>query len=337
MHKDNHFGFLRLLFAYLVIVAHAGVLPNAAGTYAQFYPLIEPFAHGSLPVQGFFIISGYLIYKSYAQSSSAFSYFSKRVLRIYPGFIVASLFCILVVAPISGGWNVLSQLSPQDWGKNIFKMFSLLQVSIAGVFPNNNLPLNSPMWTIKFEFICYLLVPLFVIFLKKRKLLMLLFACVASVHVLSNHLDWYHSMPFVYKLSQLLGAFLVGSLFYVYQDNIKWRKSYAILCLLVLIPLLCVPALANISLSIAGAYWLFYFALNYRNPLLANVGKNTDISYGVYLYAWPINGLLIQFVSGSAWLRLVLTLLFASILGYLSWRLVEKPFMQMKQKLQPAR
>jgi peptidoglycan/LPS O-acetylase OafA/YrhL len=337
MHKDNNFGFLRLLFAYLVIVAHASVLPSANSTYQHIYPIIYPLANGSLPVEGFFLISGYLIYKSYTQSSSAISYFSKRILRIYPGFIAASLFCLLIVAPISGGVEVLKALSLTDWLQHVLKMLALLQVSITGSFPNNHLPLNSPMWTIKFEFICYLLVPLFVIFLKKKSQLFVLFVCVASLHVLSIHLDWHKTIPFIYKFSKLLSAFLVGSLFYVYREHIVWRKTYSLIAVLILIPILYLPYLADIGLMLCGGYLLFNFAFHYPNKVLANVGKNTDISYGVYLYAWPINGMLVQFIPGGAWLHLGLTIILASVFGYLSWRLIEKPFMQMKHRLQVAR
>ena len=337
MHKDNNFGFLRLLFSYLVIVAHADILPNADSQFKIFYPLIYPFANGSLAVEGFFLISGYLIYKSFMQSSSAFSYFRKRVLRIYPGFIVASLFCIFLVAPISGGWVLLSQLTILDWARNVFNMFALLQVSVKGVFPNMpNLPLNSPMWTIKFEFICYLIVPFLVLFLKNRNQLLLLFLGVAGLHILSIHFNLLNSMPFIYKFSQLFSAFLVGSLFYVFRDKVIWSQRYSLASILLLIPILYMPYIANLGLMILGGYLLFNFAFNYHNTSLANIGKNTDISYGVYLYAWPISALVTQFIVGGRWLHLGLTLAIASILGYLSWRIIEKPFMQMKHKLQTA-
>ena len=338
MLKDNNFGFLRLLFAYLVIVAHASVLPSANSNYQVLYPLIEPFANGSLAVKGFFLISGYLIYKSYMQSGSFFSYLTKRILRIYPGFITSSLICIFIVAPISGGMMLLINLTPLEWGFNIVRMFSLYQVSIDGAFPQmGNMPLNSPMWTIKFEFICYLTVPLLVIFLKKHTHLLVTFIVIATLNIFSSLLNWDTKIPLLHNLTGLLSTFLVGSLFYVYRYRIILHKTYSLIAALLIIPTLYIPYLAHLGLILLGGYLLFNFAFHYPNKVLANVGKNTDISYGVYLYAWPINGMLVQFIPGGAWLHLGLTIILASVFGYLSWRLIEKPFMQMKHRLQVAR
>jgi peptidoglycan/LPS O-acetylase OafA/YrhL len=57
---------------------------------------------GELAVDGFFLISGYLITKSFLQSQSATSYLIKRVFRIVPGYLAAFWICVVIVAPLSG-------------------------------------------------------------------------------------------------------------------------------------------------------------------------------------------------------------------------------------------
>jgi peptidoglycan/LPS O-acetylase OafA/YrhL len=64
---------------------------------------------------------------------------------------------------------------------------------------------------------------------------------------------------------------------------------------------------------------------------LNGIGSKNDISYGVYLYACPFQNLLIQYHPDiSPWVLTIYTLIYTCIVGYLSWTIVERPFMQMK-------
>ena len=90
----NNFDIIRLCLAFLVIFSHSYPLLN--------YELKEPLSvlsvqqttFGELAVTAFFTISGFLITRSWNGSRSLQSYLVKRVCRIYPGFLVASLLCL---------------------------------------------------------------------------------------------------------------------------------------------------------------------------------------------------------------------------------------------------
>ena len=91
------------------------------------------------------------------------------------------------------------------------------------------------------------------------------------------------------------------------------------------------PHLAEAALAILGGYILFWFAFNVRSPKLAAIGQKVDMSYGVYLYAWPVQKLLIwsdPIISPS--LVFIETAAIASVLALGSWWLVEKPFLNLK-------
>src|SRR5271154_4636955 len=101
--RRNNLDFVRLFLAILVIFSHS--YPLGLGTEKN-----EPFmlatngqiTGGSIAVDCFFILSGFLIAHSFIYSNSLLDYFRKRVFRIYPAFIVAMLFGALLIAPIAG-------------------------------------------------------------------------------------------------------------------------------------------------------------------------------------------------------------------------------------------
>ena len=99
---QNAFGFLRLIFASLVIVSHTPELVDGNRSRELLTQLFGTISFGELAVDSFFIISGYLIAGSFLKKPVVSSFLIRRIARIYPGFIVASLVCILVVAPLAG-------------------------------------------------------------------------------------------------------------------------------------------------------------------------------------------------------------------------------------------
>ena len=157
--RKNNFGFLRLLFASLVIVSHSPELVDGNRSREILTRIFGTMSFGEISVDGFFLISGYLITQSFVRSSSTFEYLLKRVLRIVPGYAVSFVLCVLLVAPFAGNgvtWSfrLLEILLSQ--------MLTLFPPTIAGAFDGLPYPLlNGAMWTIAYEFRCYLAVAMF--------------------------------------------------------------------------------------------------------------------------------------------------------------------------------
>lgn len=331
--KKNNFGFLRLLLATLVIFSHSPELIDGNRSREILSNVFGTISFGDLAVDGFFLISGYLILKSFNNSSTLKSYLIKRCLRIYPAFIAATIISIFIVAPLSGGFDVLSNIPLQQWCYSFGRAFTLKQPLVDGVFVNNHSQyLNGPMWTIKYEFICYLLIPLifYLRFFNKNYFLtaLLLIASIAIIFI-----D-FRIASFNLQIARFCLLFLSGSCFYLFRDRIKWNLTLTMVCLIGLF--FCMgynKYLAHLGLSIFGGYLLFNFAFNFKHPFINSIGSNTDISYGVYLYAWPIQSLIIQYYPTIEPYQLnVSTLCVVAPLAYLSYRFIEKPFMDLKQR-----
>lgn len=333
---NNNFGFLRLLFASLVIVSHSAEILDQNRSRELLTQIFGTISFGELAVDAFFLISGYLILKSYLSSNTSKSYFSKRVVRIYPGFIVASLFCIFILIPVSNEFHLLVNTGFEGWQNTIIKLLTLQTPVVENT---KYASLNGSMWTIRLEFVCYLCIPL-VYLIKGNKLKIYSFLALVMMVIflytqISGKNIWFPYIKLdIHHTSRLMFAFLVGGLFYLLRDKIIWNKYLSIFCLVFLIISLNFKDIAEVSLIVLGGYLLFDFALNYKNKFFNSFGTKVDISYGVYLYAWPIQIYLIKYYPQiNLYFLMLATFALASTLGYWSWVFVEKPFMRLKNKL----
>ena len=331
---SNNFGALRLLFALLVIVSHAPELIDGNRSREILTCLFGTLSFGEVAVDGFFLISGYLITKSFLQSRTAGAYLIKRVARIYPGYVAAYLLCILALGPFVGGQP--SGLRPTGV---VIEMALLHPPAMPGVFAGLPYPaLNGSMWTIAYEFGCYVLVLILGAagLLSNRPLLAAL--TVAALALSSLHLDapaWFPSALGDPNTGlRFLGIFGCGGLFYLYRDRIHYDGRRAALAACGLILALFSPLLAEAAFAMLGGYGVFWFAFNVASRRLAAIGQKTDISYGLYLYAWPVQNLLIWLSPGiSPWMVAIETTAIAGILAFGSWHAIEKPFMAMRSVL----
>ena len=91
--RTNRFDLLRLVFASTVFVGHALILPDLTGTGQAEFLLASL---SELSIEGFFIISGGLVYGSYLRSKALGDYTGKRVRRLYPAYAVVILTAVVL-------------------------------------------------------------------------------------------------------------------------------------------------------------------------------------------------------------------------------------------------
>ncbi|GAA4756712.1 acyltransferase [Sphingomonas daechungensis] len=337
--RRSAFGFLRLLFAALVIVSHAPEILDGDRTREPLTQIFGTVSLGELSVDAFFIISGYLIAGSYLQSPNALVYLRKRVARIYPAFIVASLVTLLVVAPLAGVGI--------DWIARHFEYESLriglLQPpDIPNAFSDQPLPYtNAPMWTIAYEFRCYLLLlglGLLGLLRHPRILVVLAGVCFLALGILPTAffetLD--RQVPlsiFWFGLSQealrFTAIFVMGIVFYVERERIRFSPRAVVLAGLLLVGCLFSAKLAEPAIAVFGAYLIFAAASWASTRRIGKLNTGTDVSYGVYLYAWPVAQLLTRYVPGlPIAVHVLITVTIALCCGWVSWKLIERPVLK---------
>lgn len=337
--RNNNIGFLRLLFASFVILSHSFLLIDGNRSRETLMSLFGTLSFGEVGVDGFFLISGYLITKSYNNCESYGQFVWKRILRIYPAFVVAYLFSSLIAVPMAGG--NLAEISGIQWLK-LFNNMVLLKSppSFTQAFSElKQSSLNGSMWTLSYELKCYLFtIIIFILLAYSRKLLLLLITTLMAAAMIGLYLQFntneFASFPdfTMYPvIIRFLSIFLCGSAFYVFRDKIVYRGLYALAFGVTLFFLMFNPLLAEPALSVLGGYIIFWLSFNVKNQFLGNINSNRDISYGVYLYGWPIQNLIILYFPGVTPLELFISAMaIAAMFGLMSWRFVEKPFLTLK-------
>jgi len=196
---------------------------------------------------------------------------------------------------------------------------------------------NGSLWTIPYEFRCYLLVAAFGLCGVLRRPVFWMLCTVFFLTIISNgrlqsHLLWHKFYVFTgdpTAIYHLTAPFLVGGCFCLWK--ITFRPAFAVLAAAIIIVIIAIyPKELEPVLIVCGGYLLFYLAA-LKLPSLSFMSRVPDISYGIYLYGWPVESLWIWYRHGSPWVTFAVSTVICFILGFLSWHFVERPMLSLKR------
>lgn len=334
----NNFNLLRLLFAFLVIVSHSPELLDGDRTREPLTRLFGSYSFGEFAVNSFFILSGYLITASWLAAPQWDVFIRKRILRIIPGFAVAVVVSVLVVGPLSSAsfWQSFQPL-------RFFTQIPFLIFDLPGFFTNKYAKINGSLWTIHYEFVCYLLAAALGVrslLRSPRWIAMLLIACLAAyigVLVLQDYVSmfnagWMKSLIVrVERYVRFSAFFLAGVYLQLVRGGMRIDTKWILVAAGAFSLLMLGRYTAPIAMAVPWVYLLF--VAGHVPVPVARIFDRADLSYGLYLYAWPIQQLLIRYeVTRDPWLLTLLTAGAGLPLAALSWYCVEKPALRLKPK-----
>ncbi|WP_367372489.1 acyltransferase family protein [Pseudomonas lini] len=332
-HKDNNLNLLRLIAALMVLYAHSFAFYGNAP--AGFLGLAS---YGGLGIEIFFIISGYLIVKSWDFTPSAANFLIKRSLRIFPALIVVVLISMFVLGPIFTTLTVSEYFAhPQFWSymRNIIlsPVFYLPGVLEHARVPN---AVNGSLWSLPVEFFMYLVVMGLGLLFKGGRWV---YTAVTALFALTVVFWCWRNAPLVVVYgTDVRNIFLTGIYFMIGACYAKWRLerwfSLSGVCVLIMATILLAPyaAVSKFLLWLALPYVVLAYGLS-RSWLGSWVNRVGDCSYGVYIYAFPVQQfVLLKFPNISYPMYLFVTIVITLMLGYASWHLVEKRVLKFKPK-----
>lgn len=334
--NHNNFDLIRLWAAALVLFSHSYPL---TGTPEFFSRIIRHMSGGSLAVAVFFAISGFLVTRS-VQVHPIGQYVMSRAMRIFPALVVVAMFQVFIIGPVFTSLSLSEYFAHSRTWSHLWNGSAFwLQYDLPGVFPDNpRQTVNGSLWTLPLETFCYIVLP----FLALAGLLRQSTAWLVGIGVVGGYLVarfWFglgdgNLGPLVVKAVRLHSIltngsyFAVGAMMWVYRDRLPLEWGYGLLAVVVAAIGYGTPVGA-LGFILAVSYGSMLLA--FRTPIVKLPG---DISYGLYLYAYPMQQTVIALFGAGIGATMVSAFALPLAVGcaILSWKWIEKPALSFRKK-----
>jgi peptidoglycan/LPS O-acetylase OafA/YrhL len=334
----NNFKLIRLLCALLVIISHC---------YRDKDPIVwltkGLFGGSGFAMPAFFFLSGLLVAQSLEYSSSRGNFLWKRFLRLYPAAVAAIILTACLIGPLVTTVPLRTYFTSPIFLRYLqTSLLVRIGFRLPGVFGGSPLgpSVNSSLWSLALEWKCY--AGLFLLsFIRRKKAYLPLLLILLALAVLADAFygpvesagkDIFGSRFVLYPYSGLTAQFILGILTWQFRDRIIIRAWWPLAILLV------GWIAAKFGVFIYAWYLLLPAILLYAavtaTSFLHRLTPRPDLSYGLYIWAFPIEQLTINYLHLSSPTSLFFaTLLLTLPVALLSWYAIESPALRSKRRI----
>ncbi len=326
---ENSYDFVRFCAASAVLFSHhfdlAGLPEPRVPGYGEDF--------GELAVEIFFCLSGFLILRSLQKNPDWAHFAAARILRIFPNLV----FVLVVTSAATLFWhgNYANLWPHAEYVIGNLVMFVKgVTFTIPGIFTDTIRPaVNDPLWTLPYELWCYALLFLLVIAARGRTTIVIVAAAVAVsiAWKATSALSEPKIGPFnIFDFFRLCSYFLSGALLAVFWPRIRnYALAFGVAGFVGvflarnLLPddtILVSLAVAAATIGLGGSRAMAWFS------------KGGDASYGMYVFAWPVQQFSLLLV-GSFWPSMLIAFLVTAALGYATWHGFEKRALSYRDRL----
>lgn len=339
MDRDrNGFGPLRLLAALAVVYSHSFYL-TSGDLLRQPLLRITGYSLGQHAVHVFFVMSGVMVTASLMRPQSIWHYLVARALRVFPGLLACVVLTAFVLGPLLTSLPLKAYLHDPQTYLYVLKTAGLATgaAQLPGVFAANPLPgsVNIPVWTLKYEVMCYLTLALLSVggLLRSRRAMgTIALVFMGAVALLQLAQLGPHPESSAAWLLRLTFCFAMGVAAYGFADRIPLTVLAVATAFSIYGACFLGPLHMPVSVLFAGclALWLAQFRFGW----LGTVTGHTDLSYGIYIYGWVLMQVVVAKLPGLDHLR-VFAMTLAALLptALASWLLIERPALLAKERV----
>jgi len=335
---ENNFDFLRFFAASAVVLGHCYWL-SGLGAVEPVRLFTGSMDTADIAVNLFFVMSGFLIAASWIHSRSGLDFAGKRALRIFPALAVSTLFTAFVVGPLGTDLSLGEYLLNSQTVRYLSNAALFTQFHLPGVFTANPFPgtVNGSVWTLPYEVLMYtMLLVLGLLRLFGR-------AAVVAVPMVLMLVHFYLvpklglESDILRKVTRLGMFFFLGSALYLYRKLLPWNWKIAL-------------ALLSLSLISARTEWWFLvhvltlpyltiYLAHLKIPRLSGFGRYGDFSYGIYIFSFPVQQLMMHWLDPHLSLPafMAISLITSIAIAAVSWYLIESPALRLKRFLPGSR
>lgn len=327
--------YLRISLAVCVLAIHSGL--SSYGTAAATEMWRSPFRAPMVAVLPmFFALSGFLVSGSVIRSKTILEFILLRALRIVPALLVEILLSALVLGPLFTMRPLAVYFSGHEFWQYLLNVIGWIHYFLPGVFAANPFPgvVNSSLWTIPFELECYLALVVFALFglIRRRNVFLFLVVVLNIALAVAFYLQYEDVYGERSPGRLLVVAFLAGVIIYLWRDRIVLNFKCFFAASAASLALLTWPETEFLA-AFPIAYVTVYLGLT--SPPKNWFLMTGDYSYGLYLFAFPIQqSYTFLFPAGRYWwanstFALALGLLYAAF----SWHVIEKRVLARKKNI----
>lgn len=329
--RNNNFNLIRIVAALAVLVTHSFVLSSGN-------PDDEPLRQtlgmtlGSIAVDVFFVTSGLLVTASLLRSESVVAFAWSRCLRIFPGLLVMLVLTVFLVGPLFATLQPASYLLDPRTHAYLIKGATLVTGildRLPGVFESNAYPasINGSLWTMPYEVRMYVLLAVLWAVVHKAFGLrgaqftraVQLLAILSGVGLVVGHFMSSRDPTFL----RLFFMFFAGAALFVSRERVRLSARFFLLALVASTVASINQHLFFVVYTVSLPYLVIYLAY-VPSDAARRYNKVGDYSYGIYIYAFPVQQSLAALMPGiSAMAMMAASLLATTGLAALSWHFIE--------------
>ncbi len=330
--RDNNFTLLRLAAAMTVLFAHSigalGLPPDTEPVFRR-----VGFSLGEMGLDALFVTSGFLVTASLADRGDLVSFFWARALRVYPGLWVMLVLMVFVLAPALTTLPLPDYYASETTWTYFAKCATLIggiRYSLPGVF--DGLPLkgefNGSLWTMPVEVRMYIYVAVlwtvFALLPGLRPKGMRLVSVAAVALFLAIVLRGRLSGGAFNGANVRIFMYLYGSALFLWRDRVPMGAG-------ILVALVAALVVASFDRTVFLIVYLLVMApfvlhLAYvPGGRIRRFNEFGDYSYGVYIYAFPIQQTLALLFPAMTLAAMMASSAAVSIaVAIVSWKLIEE-------------
>lgn len=331
----NNLDIIRLLAAISVIIYHSFALNPQWALTDPIKNLLGYVTTGGLAVKIFFFISGILVTNSILTRKSAYQFIVSRVLRIFPALVFVVFCSGFIIGPIFTSLPIKDYFSSSQLYSYVFNNIILnTRYFLPEVLTGNKYGINGSLWTIYYEVIAYIvLLLLYLVGFHKSTFIssiICMIIIIEPVTPLKGVLFATSSHNAIYLLAP---CFALGAL--VALNKKFYKSNIKIPAMLFLLQFLLPgeeikPTLMCFSLCLAA---LHLSSLEF----VKKIKIKHDISYGVYLWGFPIQQIFSQYFSFGFVINVTISVIVTMIIALASWLFIEKPSMNLAKRIAPSK
>lgn len=331
--RGNSFDLLRHFAALLVLFSHQFALH---GLGEPVYPFWD--SYGFVAVAIFFSISGYFMPASFKRSGNFIEFSKRRLKRLLPGMAVCSFLMTYVLGAVYASGSRWDYVTSKFAWVTFLKYSTFLGQAIPGVFANYIYPnaINGSLWTLPVECLCYVVIGVALSFSQSWKVVLALFvgSVIGTASLVHTGTGFsFYGVPLNY-LCMFGICFSGGALLSVTKAT--WYPNRWLLVMFGLAGMFLMPG--GLEYSVLGTFGITLIVAVVGETFSEKlINGKFDISYGMYIYGFPIQQIVINKVTHRFWLGMAISIVLALVAGYLSYRFFETPFLRKKRRAQPSR